>query len=107
MTEETKELKIVVTHKGGEGCVGIQFTDCDPVFFTVPGDLPVVFAELPKCLADADAIWQVNPRYKTAKLPDPLKTPAATTTPAKQQTVASSPPKPAAAKKTEGMSAMF
>ena len=78
----TCETKIVVTHNGGQAAVGIQRTDCDPVFFTVVGDLPAVFTELPKCLADAGAIWQVNPRYRKADLPAPMPavTPTKTTT---------------------------
>ena len=105
MTEETNETKIVVTHKGDKASVGIQRTDCDPVFFTVVGDLPAVIIDLPKCLADADGIWQKSPRYRKAEVPAPPPS----TMPARTATTSSTKqaPKTSTSKPAETRNAMF
>ena len=79
MEAPTKEVKIIVTFKEDKALVGIQQTDCDPVFSHVHGDLLAVLCLLPDYLADAQSKWANSPRYPKAELPAPPPAPAVTT----------------------------
>ncbi len=65
------ETKIIITYKADKASIGIQQTNCDPVLFTVAGDMATVIARLPELIAEAGRKWQTNPRYPKAELPEP------------------------------------
>jgi len=74
---EPKEVKVILTFKGNRASVGIQQTDCDPVFFKKEGALGDVLAAIPDFVVTAGQKWGTSPRYPKAELPTPP--PAATT----------------------------
>jgi len=65
------ETKIIITHKADKASIGIQQTSCDPVLFTLAGDMATAIARLPELIAEAGRRWQTNPRYPKAELPEP------------------------------------
>ncbi len=65
------ETKIILTHKGEKTTVGIQQTNCDPVFFSVAGGLAAAISRMPELIVEAERRWQTNPRYPKADLPEP------------------------------------
>ena len=65
------ETKIIITHKTDKAMIGLQQTNCDPVLFTVTGDMATAIARLPELIAEAGRRWQTNPRYPKAELPEP------------------------------------
>ena len=82
------ETKVVITIGDGKAAkVGIQKTDCDPVFFKLDGDLATVINTLTSLVNQAAAKWQNNSRYPKADLPAPAQ-PTPTTRFAQQTTTA-------------------
>ena len=65
------ETKIIITHKTDKSSIGLQQTNCDPILFTVIGDIATAIARLPELIAEAERRWQTNPRYPKAELPEP------------------------------------
>ncbi|MDD5702423.1 MAG: hypothetical protein PHU23_10290 [Dehalococcoidales bacterium] len=65
------ETKIIITHKANKASIGIQQTNCDPVLFTIAGDMATAIARLPELIAEAGIRWQTNPRYPKAEVPEP------------------------------------
>ncbi len=94
-TGETKQasndLKVVIILHGNRTMVGVQSTDCDPVFTTLEGDLAAALSQVPALVESANAKWDANPRYPKAELPEP----PASATPARNQ------PAPSSAKKQQ------
>ncbi len=76
----TGETRIVIAHKGNGATIGVQRTNCDPLFFTAEGELATVLNAVPGFVEEAGRRWQTNPRYPKAELPAPPP-PAATVTP--------------------------
>ncbi len=72
------ETKIIITHKSDKAMIGLQQPNCDPVLFTVSGDMAAAITRLPELVVEAGIRWQTNPRYPKAELPEPAA-PAATT----------------------------
>lgn len=58
------ELKIVISFKENAASIGLQKPDCDPIFSKIEGSVPVVLKAIPKLVADAQASWEANPKYK-------------------------------------------
>jgi len=73
----SNELKIVITLKDDRAIVGLQSTDCDPIFHTVEGGLPAVKKQLDKLISEAKAKWTTSPQNPKAKLPEPPPPPPA------------------------------
>jgi len=92
------ETKIIITHKADKAMIGIQQTNCDPVLFTVAGDMATAITRLPELIVEAGRRWQTNPRYPKAELPQP-PTPAATTVTNSKSNAAAKP----ASKQQEAM----
>lgn len=65
------ETKIVITHRGNRASIGIQRTNCDPVFFTTEGGISNSLSRIPEFLSEAERKWQTNPRNPKAELPEP------------------------------------
>jgi len=65
------ETKIIITHKADKATIGLQQTNCDPVLFTLTGNMATAIAQLPELIAEAGRRWQTNPRYPKAELPEP------------------------------------
>jgi hypothetical protein len=82
------ETKIIITHKAGKAMIGIQQTNCDPVLFTLAGNMATAITQLPEFIVEAERQWQTNPRYPKAQLPDPPPAPATTVTSHKSNSVA-------------------
>jgi hypothetical protein len=72
------ETKIIITHKADKAMIGIQQTNCDPVLFTVAGDMATAITRLPELIFEAGRRWQTNPHYPKAEMPEP-PVPATTT----------------------------
>jgi len=66
-----QETKVIITFKGDRAAVGIQQTDCDPVFFTKEGTLDDVLAAVPGFVVEAGQKWGVSRRNPKADLPAP------------------------------------
>lgn len=69
------EVKIVVNFKENAAMIGIGKPDCDPILSKAEGNLSVVLKAVPKLVADAQASWEANPKYK--KCETDLKPPPA------------------------------
>jgi len=65
------ETKVIISHKADKAMIGLQRTNCDPVLFTVAGDMATVIAQLLELMAEAERRWQTNPRYPKAELLEP------------------------------------
>jgi hypothetical protein len=65
------ETKVIITHKADKAMIGLQQTNCDPILFTVAGDMATAIAQLPELIAEAGRRWQTNPHYPKAELPEP------------------------------------
>ena len=90
--ENNHEVKVIITVKGGRAAVGIQQTDCDPVFFTKEETtLPDVLAAVPGFVVEAGQKWGVSRRNPKADLPAP---PALAATLAKPVQTAAATAKP-------------
>jgi len=74
------ELKIVIILNAGKVMLGVQKTDCDPVYTTFEGTLPTALQRVPKLVKEAKEKWAANPQYPKADLPtpEPSRTPART-----------------------------
>ncbi len=70
------EIKVVLTINGNRSLVGIQATDCDPVFTPVEGELEEALGRVPGLLEDARQKWAENPRYPKCERPPQPATPA-------------------------------
>ena len=70
-TEKSDELKIVLILNPGKVMLGVQSTDCDPVYATFEGTLPTALKRIPKFVAEAKQKWSESPRYPDANLPTP------------------------------------
>jgi hypothetical protein len=75
---EEIETKIVITHKDNRANIGIQQTNCDPVFFMAEGDIPSSLGCIPGFLEEARRKWQTSPRNPEADLPAPAPPPTPT-----------------------------
>ena len=73
--EKSDELKIVLILNPGKVMLGVQSTDCDPVYTTFEGTLPTALKRIPKFVAEAKQKWSESPRYPDANLPTPEPTP--------------------------------
>jgi len=73
------ELKVVIILKANKAMLGVQSSDCDPVYKTMEGNLAAVLQVVPVLVADAKLQWAAAPRYPKADLPKAVA-PAATTT---------------------------
>ena len=65
------ELKIVVSLKGTAGSVGVQAPSCDPIFFPVAGDLPVILGPLHIFVDEARHRWETSKLYPKCESPLP------------------------------------
>ena len=80
-----RALKIVVTLQpsgagGYHAVLAVGADDCDPLLRTVEGDsLEAILTGMPNLVAEAQARWQVQPRYPAIK-------PSAAATPARVRT---------------------
>ena len=72
------ELKIVIILNAGKVMLGVQKTDCDPVYTTFEGTLPTALQRVPKLVKEAKQKWSDSPRNPDANLPtpEPSRTPA-------------------------------
>ena len=84
------ETKVIITHKADKATIGLQQTNCDPILFTVTGDMATAIARLPELMAEAGRRWQTNPRYPKAEMPV-QPTPATTTVPNQKPNTATKP----------------
>jgi hypothetical protein len=74
------ELKIVISLKGTAGSVGVQAPSCDPIFFPVAGDLPVILGPLHMFVDEARHRWETSKLYPKCESPLPSQSqPAART----------------------------
>ena len=64
-------VKVVITLNSEKTMIGVQKTDCDPVFVTVEGGLEVALERVPALVEEAKARWQTDPKYPKADLPEP------------------------------------
>jgi hypothetical protein len=89
--------KIVITLKADSGMVGIERTDCDPVFFRpLHATLEDVLAAIPDYVEQANQKWATSPRNPVTQFQPPMPPPAAaTTTTAHTAKPAATPAKPA------------
>jgi hypothetical protein len=69
------ELKVVIIMKGESVMLGVQSTDCDPVYTTMQGDLAAALQRVPALVDEAKKKWTANPLYPKANLPEPPPTP--------------------------------
>jgi hypothetical protein len=80
MTSEQKdELKVVISLKGDKASVGVQAPGCDPVLFSLEGDLKTALKAVPKFVGEAKTRWEtskLNPKCETP-LPSQAKPAAA------------------------------
>ncbi len=81
MTSEQKkdELKVVISLKGDKASVGVQMPECDPVLFSLEGDLKTALKAVPKFVEEAKTRWEtskLNPKCETP-LPSQAKPAAA------------------------------
>jgi len=92
MSDETKQLKVIITIQGTKVSVGIQQTGCDPVFFKKEGTLGDILAAIPEYFLAAGQKWETSPRYPKTEVPAPppaasaatsVNRPAAAAAPAK------------------------
>ena len=65
------ELKVVIILNPGKVMLGVQSTDCDPVYTTFDGTLPTALRRIPKFIEEAKQKWSESPRYPDANLPAP------------------------------------
>jgi hypothetical protein len=65
------ELKIVISLKGTAGSVGVQAPGCDPIFFPVAGDLPVILGPLHIFVDEARRQWETRKLYPKCESPLP------------------------------------
>jgi len=69
MTSEQKdELKVVISLKGDKASVGVQVPECDPVLFSLEGDLKTALKAVPKFVEEAKTRWEtskLNPKCET------------------------------------------
>ena len=78
-TEEAKqseELKVVIIINDNGAMLGVQATDCDPVYKTLKGDLAAALKQVPKLVEEAKQKWDTNPRYPKAVMPEPPPSPS-------------------------------
>ena len=68
-------IKVVVSHNGERGSVGVSAPGCDPVFATVEGDLGAALERVTSLVEDARARWGRSPRYPKCELPLPPPVP--------------------------------
>jgi hypothetical protein len=77
-----RSLKLVVTLQptddhGYRAIVALGSTDCDPLFRALDApDLPTSLAIVPSLLAEAEARWNTQPRYPSARPIPKAKPPA-------------------------------
>jgi hypothetical protein len=86
MTDEEREIKVVILSRGARCSIGVQSPGCDPVFAVIDGDLDAALEGVPAIVQEARAQWAEAPRYPTGELPKPA-TPAP-----RQSTPTQSPP---------------
>lgn len=70
------ELKVLIIMKGESVMLGVQATDCDPVYTTMTGDLAAALQRVPTLVDEAKKRWSANPLYPKANLPEPEPAPA-------------------------------
>jgi hypothetical protein len=95
MTSEQKkdELKVVISLKGDKASVGVQVPECDPVLFSLEGDLKTALKAVPKLVEEAKTRWEtskLNPKCETP-LPSqakPAAAPSRVSTGSRQQNTA-------------------
>jgi len=74
-----EEIKIVINLKGDAATIGISKPGCDPIFRTAEGGLGAVMTCAGELVAEANAIWDSNPRYpKSDFKPEPPPSPQPT-----------------------------
>jgi hypothetical protein len=76
----SEELKVVISLKGDKSSVGVQAPECDPVFFSLEGDLKAALKAVPGFVDQAKARWEksrLNPKCETP-LPSQTQPAAAT-----------------------------
>ena len=76
------EMKVVIIMRDDKAMLGVQATDCDPVYTTIEGTLAEALERIPALVAEAKQKWEANPRYPKAIMPEPppRPTPARTST---------------------------
>jgi hypothetical protein len=85
MAGQNGELKLVISLKDDKAMVGVQTPECDPVFFSIEGDLGAVLGGVPGFVEEAKRRWEtskLNPKCETP-LPSqakPVATPSRTST---------------------------
>lgn len=62
MSDESDEIKVVITMKGTRGFIGVQAPDCDPAFELFEGDLKVALERVPSLVEEARSRWAEAPR---------------------------------------------
>jgi len=68
------ELKVVIILHDKKIMLGVQATDCDPVYTTLEGTLTTALKRIPKLVEEAKQKWDAHPRYPEADLPTPKPT---------------------------------
>lgn len=86
-------MKVVISVNETKGSIGIQSTDCDPVFETFEGDLDAALAMVPDLVQRAREQWDQNPRYPKGEVPKPPPPPPRANAPAAQRQPAKQAPK--------------
>ncbi|MFA5186763.1 MAG: hypothetical protein WC551_09825 [Patescibacteria group bacterium] len=90
--EELKDLKVVMTQRGGKVSVGVHAEKCDPVVTIIPGTLEEAIPRVVDVIAAARAQWEGNPLYPKSEREAP-KPPVRTPAPAKPAAAKAPPPK--------------
>ncbi len=65
------ELKIVIVMREDRMMVGVQRTECDPVYETIQGSLSDVLTRIPNLVEEAKQKWAETPKNPKANLPAP------------------------------------
>ena len=69
------ELKVVISLKGDKASVGVQAPECDPVFFSLEGDLKMVSKAVPGFVQEAKTRWEANKLNPECETPLPSQEP--------------------------------
>ena len=81
-TQPVSQMKVVIVVTGSNLLLGVQSTDCDPLYRTMKGSLSQALKAVPGLVAEAKKQWETTPRYPKANLPEPAPRPTPARTPA-------------------------
>ena len=76
----SNELKVVIIMRDNRMMLGVQSTDCDPVYETLEGNLATALLRIPELVEEAKTRWETSKLNPKCETPLPSQEPPVSTT---------------------------